>query len=916
MADKHNYEKLLKKINDLEGVLETYRALVDRSPDFFFRIDLEGRVKYASPSVYNISGYTVEESIGMKLGEEICVFPDDLDTFMNELREKGDVSNFEAQLKRKDGSTWWASTNAHLYKDEDGSIVGVEGISRDISDLKNLETARKAFEERFRVAFHTSPDSINLTRVSDGTIIDVNQGFTDLTGYTREDVIGKTSLELNLWKNPGNRKRFIDELMQKGYVKDLEIQFVKPNGEIYVGLMSARIVRIEDEDVVLSVTKDITDRKSAEEALKRSEEVNRLIVEQVGAIIWTVDKNLRFISTRGAGLAKVGLKPDQLIGQSLPSFLRTNDEKNPIISAVRKGLLGHSVSYRNYFDGIDWESHVEPLRDNDDNIIGCIVVSLDITERKKAEEALKKSEEKYKDLFEEAPVGYTVFDSNGCITEMNRRELEMIGYSAEEIIGKPVWDLVIDKENGKETVMAKLAGDMPPSTDLERIHKRKDGTTFLGLIKDSILKDNDGRIIGIRSTIQDITERKLADEENKKLEKKLVQAQKLEAIGRLAGGVAHDLNNQLTPILLYSEMLLSETARNDPRKEKLEQIIKACEGGRDLVRQLLAFGRKQKLEYRALDLNEIITGFEKLLRRTIREDIEINIVQSPLVRPIMADIGQIEQVIMNLAVNAADSMPEGGKLSIETSAVNLDEEYAKNRTGVKPGDYVSLVFSDTGCGMSEETRSQIFEPFFSTKGEQGTGLGLATVYGIVKQHNGNIWVYSELGKGTTFKVYLPMVENIRLEKDIIQKSPINITGSETILLVEDDENVRDAVTRVLKDNGYRVLAAENGFEALKVIALPDVSVDLLLTDVIMPKMNGKELYDRLVQDYPKLKVIYMSGYTDNLIAYQEVLDVDAQFIQKPFTNNYIILKIREVINGEEINDIVPEKIKDKKTPFN
>ena len=367
----------------------------------------------------------------------------------------------------------------------------------------------------------------------------------------------------------------------------------------------------------------------------------------------------------------------------------------------------------------------------------------------------------------------------------------------------------------------------------------------------------------------------------------------MESIGRLAGGVAHDLNNLLSPILGYSDLLMADSTVHDAHKKKLKQIINASLRARELVHQLLAFGRKQILEYKPFDLNRVLSEFEALMRRVIREDIEIKIIRSPLLKPVTADRGQIEQVIMNLAVNAADAMPQGGTITIETAAARLDERFAVAHPGATPGTYALLCVSDTGCGMDEQTRLQIFEPFFSTKGT--TGLGLATVYGIVKQHKGNIWVSSEPGKGTIVKVYLPM--------DEAQFSPVQddeqvsdtIPGTETILLVEDSDQVRDIVRDILNSHGYTVIAAGNATEALQLLQTHHGDIQMLLTDVVMPDMNGKQLYEKATQFRPALKVLFMSGYTNNVVLHQAGLEEGIQFIQKPFTTQALAAKVRRVL---------------------
>ena len=427
--------------------------------------------------------------------------------------------------------------------------------------------------------------------------------------------------------------------------------------------------------------------------------------------------------------------------------------------------------------------------------------------------------------------------------------------------------------------------------------RKKDGSKIWITNSTRAVTDQNGDIIYYEGVVNDITDRKRAEEEKARIEEKYRQAQKVEAIGRLAGGIAHDLNNLLVPILGYGEILLNDFSPDDPKHKFLKQIVNTSLRARELVRQLLAFSRKQTLEYRTLDLNKIIGEFKELLRRTIREDIEVNIILEQDACFIRADIGQIEQVIMNLAVNAQDAMPKGGKLTLETSIVELDEQYAKSHPDVQPGSYVMLAVSDTGCGMDEKICRQIFEPFFSTKGEHGTGMGLATVYGIVKQHEGNIWVYSEPGKGTTFKIYLPVSSENSLETGIPEKPPEDLNGSETILLVEDNKNVRELAHTILKRLGYTVLMEESGAKALELLALQKNPVHLLLTDVVMPGMNGKELFVKAAKKCPGLKVLYMSGYTGDVIAHRGVLDEGTAFIQKPFSIKALATKVREVLDN-------------------
>jgi len=397
---------------------------------------------------------------------------------------------------------------------------------------------------------------------------------------------------------------------------------------------------------------------------------------------------------------------------------------------------------------------------------------------------------------------------------------------------------------------------------------------------------------------EDITLLKRAETEKADLEEQLRQSQRIEAVGRLAGGIAHDFNNLMMVIRGYSQLSLAEIKEGDKLRGNLEEIRKATERATDLTRQLLAFSRRQILEFKVLDLSNLIRDMERMLRRVIGEDIELVTYHAEDLGRVKTDPGQIEQVIMNLAVNARDSMPDGGKLIIETRNVELDEDYTRTHVGVKPGRYVMFSLSDTGVGMSPEVKEHIFEPFFTTKEiSKGTGLGLSTVYGIVKQCGGNIWFYSELRKGTTFKVFLPRVdeplEEIR-ESTVSKEIP---SGRETILAVEDEDNVRKLTVQILKGQGYSVLEASHAEEAMKVVREQTGNgIHLLLTDVVMPGMSGHELANHLISLLPKIKVLFMSGYTDNAIVHHGVLEEGVNYIQKPFTVDALARKVREVLD--------------------
>src|SRR5579864_2095972 len=510
---------------------------------------------------------------------------------------------------------------------------------------------------------------------------------------------------------------------------------------------------------------------------------------------------------------------------------------------------------------------------------------------RESQENLRRSELNFRSLVTNAPYGICRCDSTGKILDANPAFLQLLGStSASDLIGQHIFSLYA--ETDQWFALADFLRSADPFKGVTAEWKRKDSAnTVVRISGRSVTNGADGRVV-FELFAEDVTERHI-------LEQQLRQSQKMEAIGRLAGGIAHDFNNLLMVISGYSEFLLERLGAEPHLRGPAQEIAGAADRASSLTRQLLAFSRKQMLAPRIVNLNDVATENIKMLTRMIGEDIDLVMVPGANLWSVRADAGQIDQVIMNLAVNARDAMASGGKLTIETSNVTLDEDYARVHAPLPAGDYVMVAISDTGEGMDNETQSHIFEPFFTTKGTKGTGLGLSTVYGIVKQSGGYIWVHSELGRGTTFKIYLPRVASAGQATHVA--APIEYRkvepGTETILLVEDEANLRYLARQYLEKQGYKVIEAADGAVAMQIAVAHEKVIHLLLTDVIMPGMNGRELAQRICEIRPNVKVLYMSGYTENVIGHNGMLDAGVSLLQKPFTLRDLKGKVREVLDA-------------------
>jgi two-component system, cell cycle sensor histidine kinase and response regulator CckA len=645
----------------------------------------------------------------------------------------------------------------------------------------------------------------------------------------------------------------------------------------------------------VGVCTDITQRKQAEEALRDSETLYRTLGEAVPDFVWScgADGQQRFVNQRW--IDYTGLTEDS---PAIPGNVLHHPEDFPRLVEIWKVAHARREPFEAEFrfrrhDGVyRWfMTRAVPVKDAEGNITEWVGTTTDIHERKQTEDALREAHAFRERVIDSAVFGVGALDMEGRFTLVNRRMAEIFGYPAEEVLGQP-FSLVLPEE------------DVPHVTELfhqtvqhgaiaynaETRIRKKSGEEAHVVFGWSPIRA-EGKIVGLVGTAEDTTEKK-------RLENQLLEAQKLESVGRLAGGVAHDFNNMLTAIIGYAELIEEECPLDNQAQEYLKNVTLAAEKASNLTQQLLAFARRQVIEPKTLNLNDLILSLDKLLRRLIGENIELVILPEENLHAVKVDPGQFEQILVNLIVNARDAMPHGGKITIETDNVTLDAEYARHHEGTIPGDYVMLAVSDTGVGMEEGIRLHIFEPFFTTKAKgRGTGLGLATVYGIVRQAGGHIWLYSEPGEGTTFKIYLPRTMDPPEAVAVPLSIPRQQGGSETILLVEDEPAVRALAVQTLRARGYQVWEAANGEEALRIARGREQEIVLLITDVIMPQMSGKELADHLQALYPNLKILYASGYTENTIVHHGVLDAGIAFLSKPFTPSLLAQRVREILDN-------------------
>ncbi len=756
-----------------EQSLQRLQAILDQSLSLVYVVDLEGKFTFANRPLAEILETEPEEIVGRT--REAFLSPEITAQHRNndlEVIRTGQALIREETTTQADATRTYLSVKFPLV-DADGRITAVCGMSTDITLRKDADAALRESEERFASAFHTSPAAISITRVSDGLFVDANQAFLDLFEFSRDEVVGHTSTELELI-SAEERTRLIGEQMESGGLRNTEIASRSKSGRRLHLMFSSKPMKLGGELHYVTTLIDITERKQLEQDWRRFYR----LAESSSEFIGMCDLDMQPLYVNPAGRRMVGL-PD-------------------MEAACR-------VKVQDYFFPEDQAYIAE-------------------------------------DFFPRV-----LRDGSGDL-EIRLRHFET---------GEAIW----------------------LSYHLFSVH------------------DETGEPIGWATVSHDLTERKRSEEERAQLQAQIAQAQKMESVGRLAGGVAHDFNNMLVVILGYTDIALKKVAPTDPLHRDLRQIREAAKRSADLTRQLLTFSRKQVTSPEVVDLNDTVEGMIKLLGQLIGENIRLDWRPGPDLWPVHVDPAQIDQVLANLCVNARDAIADVGTITITTENVSFGESQGVERAEHPPGDYVMLAVTDDGCGMDAETRSHLFEPFFTTKATgKGTGLGLASVYGAVKQSDGFIGVDTDPGAGTTIRIHLPRHAQAAPATAVPQQGPM-VRGSETVLLVDDEPLTLLATARMLEELGYRVLTASTPGDAVRSVEENGGCIDLLMTDVVMPEMTGRDLADRILRRCPDIGCLFTSGYTNDVIAHHGVLDPGVHFIHKPLSLASLSAKLREVLAG-------------------
>ncbi len=812
------------------------------------------------------------------------------------------VSQYEVKLQRKDKSWFYGELNAKAisFNHEPGVQVWI----RDITDRKQSERALKESESLLSTMFDSITDPIHIVD-RDFRVVLTNKALLDLKGYSQEEITGMHCHEVYQGLDSLCDECAVDQTFKTGKPFITERSLTAKDGSVRTFEVSSFPMYDYNGDLyqAIELARDITDEIHIKKSLLESEEQKKAILDGSVDRIRLVDRNFQIAWANRTTALEANIPAERLVGHKCFKIFVGGDTPCPgcpTSLALESGKTEHAIMHQSQSRDVKgdsyWDSYAVPIKDKSGNVSQVIQLVRNITEFRKAESAKRESENKYRALFENSIDAIYITKKGGAFIDANPSFLKLFGYSQEEIKAINATDFYAD-HNDRSRFKREIEKDGSVTGFPVKLVK-KDGEEIDCIITASVRIDDSGAVAGYQGVIRDITEKKRAEEEKELLEAQLLHAQKMEAIGTLAGGIAHDFNNILQAISGYSQILLIGKEKDNPDYSRLKVIEKSALRASKLTSQLLIFSRKVAANLRPLDINQELMQVVEMLRQTIPKMINIEVKLGENIKIIDADKTQIEQVIMNLAINARDAMPEGGKLIFTTSNVTINEGYMKSHLGAVPGSYVLLTVSDTGSGIDKDSVEHIFEPFYTTKERgKGTGLGLAMVYGIVKSHDGYIMCYSEKEKGTTFKAYFPVAETetseLQPEEEIMDIS----FGNETILIVDDEENLRKIGKEILNKFGYKAFTASSGEAALKTYRKRKNEIDLIIMDLIMPGMGGKKCLGKIIKIDPDAKIIIASGYSDDEHT-KEIFTLGARgFLRKPYDVSQLLKVIRDALNS-------------------